>query len=222
MQIIKLDESAKLALTAYGLSEWQIKLINRPTPNKWIKTRVGRGNKSFEYIPVHITIKVLNMIFGHGWNFTIQKEEIYWEHKQVLVKGNLTVNLTNGKSIAKEQYASKEIQYYSDKPDKYGKKHPRAGEVISIGDDLKGAASLCLTKCASVLGLFSDVYSSEFYSQWEIPDGEEIEENKSNKLFEDTKSLIGKLPKDKRENAIKRAIDSKQFTDEQNEELKIL
>jgi hypothetical protein len=47
-------------------------------------------------------------------------------------------------------------------------------------------------------------------------------EDKESKLFEDTKSLIGKLPKDKRENAIKRAIDSKQFTDEQNEELKNL
>ena len=218
---VKLDDFRAKSLLSFGFNKFQIETIYSQTPDKFVKNRKGRGGKNFDYIPVYITIKYLNLVFGLGWDFEITKEEIMWEQKQVLVKGKLTAHLPSGNKIIKEQYASKEIQYYSDKPDNYGKIHPRANEVISIGDDLKGAASLCLTKCASYLGLFSDIYSNEYYAKYEMPDGiEEGVEIDKEKLFNDALNLI-KLVSDgtQKEKAINRAVESNQFTKEQNEEL---
>lgn len=191
-KVVKLSEESLNLMTANGLKEEQVALINSPTPSQWIKKRKGRGGKEFDYIPVGITIKVLNSVFGFNWSFEITKEEIISVAKQVLVKGKLKVRLQDGQEIIKEQFASKEIQMYS-------KDNPRAGEYISIGDDFKGAASLCLTKCASMFGLFSDIYSSEFYAKWEMPDGEDVitaEELKvdNSKAFDDIIKKIQDKP----------------------------
>lgn len=221
-KVVTLSEDSSQALLAFGLTLSQVQMINAPTPTQWIKKRKGRGGKEFDYIPVGITVKCLNTIFGFGWSFEIVKEEIITAAKQVLVKGRLTVYIGD-KTIFKDNFASKEVQYYSDKPDTQGKVNPRAGEMISIGDDMKGAASLCLTKCASMFGLFSDVYSSEFYARWEMPDGEDKIEQEDilfKTIIQTIEQVRVKDVVKSQELARKEINENKSLTEEQKEELK--
>ena len=217
VKTVALSNDSYKGLMSFGLEKWQVEMINSPTPAQWIKKRKGRGGKEFDYIPVGVVIKCLNTVFGFGWSFEIVENQILQQVKQVLVKGRLTVHIKD-KIITKEQFASKEIAVYgAGTPEK---PNPRAGEYISIGDDMKGAASLCLTKCASMLGLFSDIYSSEFYAKWEMPDGEDAVETNVI-LFETIIKMIEtiKEPERKSEIAWREITENKILTDEQKKKL---
>lgn len=219
---ITLAKDTLALLKSGGLKETQIKLINQPTPEQWVKKRKGRGGKEFDYVPVGVTIKCLNTVFGFNWSFEVVHQEILDGSKQVLVKGRLTIPA--GKTqIVKETFASKEIAVYSSQPDAKGNKHPRAGEYISIGDDLKGATSLCLTKCASMLGFFSDIYSSEFYAKYEMPDGEDVKTTEDT-IFTTTLKTIEMLKRqgktEKLVEIVKKELkENTNLTDEQKKKL---
>ena len=133
----------KVLLPQY-LNEAQLDFIKQKTPDKFIKSRIGAGGKSFDYVEVGYVIRVLNGVFGYDWDFEIEKEDI--GQKQIWVRGKLTVK-TGDRIIIKSQYGGSSI-----KVAKFG------GEVIDISNDLKSAASDALKKCASMIGIASDVY----------------------------------------------------------------
>jgi hypothetical protein len=89
-------------------------------------------------------VNLLNQAFGYDWDFRIIDQGV--GKKQVWVRGELTVRLKDH-TIIKGQYGGSEIKY-----------NRATGEPISIADDLKAAASDCLKKCGSMLGVAGDVY----------------------------------------------------------------
>jgi hypothetical protein len=126
------------------LSEAQLEFLTQKTPQQYIKSRPGPGNKPVSYVEVGYVINVLNQAFGYNWDFKISDQQI--GNKQVWVKGELSVRL-KGQMITKSQFGGADI-----------KKNKNSEEAISIADDLKTAASDCLKKCASLMGIASDVY----------------------------------------------------------------
>ena len=90
-------------------------------------------------------------MFGWDWDFEIIEQMIL--HGEAIVKGKLTCR-TNGKTIIKTQFGNKDIIYKKDMVN--GERVP-----LSIGNDLKAAATDALKKCAAEIGIAADIYNAE-------------------------------------------------------------
>jgi recombination DNA repair RAD52 pathway protein len=125
------------------LNPAQRAFITQKTPPQFIKERPGPGGVMLSYVEIGYVVNILNQVFGWDWDFRIIEQQI--GQRQVWVRGELTVRLKDH-SVTKSQYGGSDIKFN------------RNSEAISIADDLKAAASDCLKKCASLLGVASDVY----------------------------------------------------------------
>jgi recombination DNA repair RAD52 pathway protein len=158
-------------------------VLNKKTPAKFIKKRVGRGGKYFDYVEIGFVIEQLNKAFNNMWDFEIIDKQIGKD--KIWVLGKLTVKFITPfgiQTISKSQFGGSDVKKSN-------------GVVIDIGDDLKAAASDALKKCASLLGIAKDVYFKEDYSD----DKEKIEE--FDKLAKETQPAT-----DKQKHAIKELI----------------
>jgi hypothetical protein len=135
-----------------GLNKAQESFLTQRTPKKFIKQRRGPGGTMINYVEVGYVINLLNQAFGWDWDFRIQEQQI--GKVQVWVRGELTVRL-KGHEIVKGQYGGADI-----------KMNKTTGQPVSIADDLKAAASDCLKKCASLLGVAGDLYWPDL-DNWE-------------------------------------------------------
>lgn len=121
----------------------QMQYIQQKTPSQFIKQRPGPSGRELSYVEVGYVVNVLNRAFGWNWDFRVIEQQI--GKKQVWVRGELTVRV-DGNPIVKSQYGGSDIRL------------GRSGESVNIADDLKTAASDCLKKCASLLGIAGDIY----------------------------------------------------------------
>ena len=142
------------------LTDKQLNMILGKTPEKYIKKRPGKGGKEWDYVDVAYITKCLNLMFGWDWDFEIMDEKIL--DKQVIVKGKLTCR-SSAKSITKMQYGRKDIAFLKN-----------STEPLDLGNDLKSAASDSLKKCASLIGIASDIYGGEDFKEVKVID--ELEE----------------------------------------------
>lgn len=126
------------------LSKAQFALLNQKTPEKLIKERPGPGGIALKYVEIGYVVNILNQVFGCDWDFRIMDQQI--GKRQVWVRGELIVRL-NGHDVVKAQFGGADIKF-----------NRMNGEPVSIADDLKAAASDCLKKCASLLGVAGDIY----------------------------------------------------------------
>ena len=129
------------------LNTQQLNFLLSPTPKAHIYDRPAKGGGTWKYVTGTYVKKVLNLMFGWDWSFEIIDHDVSIEYRQVVVKGKLTVH-SNGRDIVKMQFGRQDIKFRkgSDQP-------------LDIGNDLKGATTDCLKKCASELGIASDVYA---------------------------------------------------------------
>lgn len=147
------------ALVKAGFSEAQKALITKTTPKKYLKTRQGRGGLTLTYVETGYVIDQLNQLFNYLWDFEVLEHGI--NENQIWVKGKLTAKIAPDLIVSKTQYGGTQIKKFQD------------GKVIDIADDLKAAASDALKKCASLLGIASDVY-------WQGNGEEEVEATTAN------------------------------------------
>lgn len=136
-----------------SINSKQLLHILQKTPSKYIYKRKGRGFKEFIYVKGHYIKKVLNYVFGWLWDFQVIDKGR--EGNQVWVLGRLTIkNKKMFPIIIKEQFGRAEIKFLKDKAH-------TPENMVDYGNDLKAAATDSLKKCASELGIASDVYNSE-------------------------------------------------------------
>ena len=134
------------------LTEKQLEILLAPTPKKYRQMKPGRGNSGdLEYVSIGYILNVLNLLFGWDWDFQILDQQYDLEIRQCFVRGRLTVR-TAGKTIIKEQFGSREVLF------------TKAGKPVDLGNSLKGAASDCIKKCASELGVARDVYHKDEFT----------------------------------------------------------
>ena len=120
-------------------------LLEKPFDTKQIKQREGHFGKMLDYIEGHAVVKRLNDAFDANWSFAILKHEVLQETDEVVVLGELSAN-----GIVKTQFGSSRIT-----------RARETGEMISLADDLKAAATDSLKKAATLLGVGLHLYSND-------------------------------------------------------------
>lgn len=177
MSDIKLISEAELALiTSPAFNAAQMQFLHKVTPSKYIRERPAKGGGNWKYLSGGYVKKTLNLMFGFDWDFEILEQLIL--HGECIVKGKLTVR-TNGHTIVKTQFGNKDIAY----------KKQQQGETeriaLSIGNDLKSAATDALKKCASELGIGADVYNKQEFESFIV-----VTEDEADKTLEELKALF--------------------------------
>jgi recombination DNA repair RAD52 pathway protein len=176
-QLIKPEQ---LSLTDSALNAKQLELILKRTPEKYVRNRPAKGGGQWKYVSGGYVKKCLNLLFGFDWSFEILEQMIM--HKEAIVKGKLTIN-SNGKTIVKMQFGNKDIMY------RKGTEEP-----LSIGNDLKSAATDALKKCAAEIGIAADIYNAEEFREVQVDTETELEKIK--RLFTEKYSLISEIQSD--------------------------
>ena len=120
-------------------------LLEKPFDPNQIKQREGGFGKMLEYVPGHSVIQRLNDAFEAKWSFEIVRFDMLEDKDEVIVLGKLTAN-----GIVKSQFGSSRIT-----------KARETGEVISLADDLKAAATDAIKKCATLMGVGLHLYNND-------------------------------------------------------------
>lgn len=144
-----------------SLNANQLAQILKRTPKAYVKKRPAKGGGTWDYVSGGYVKKVLNLMFGWDWDFEVLEDKIM--HDEAIVKGRLTCR-SNGRTIIKTQYGNKDIMYKRG-TDAQGNRVP-----LSIGNDLKSAATDCLKKCAAEIGIAADIYNKEDFKEIQIKD----------------------------------------------------
>lgn len=135
----------KLALTPTWIKATQLNQLMGKTPAQYIYTRPGKGGMKFNYVTGNFIIKALNFVFGWNWDFEVVAHGK--EGEQVWVQGKLTVKSPKGETITKTQFGRADVKKSN-------------GKNLDFGNDLKAATTDAMKKCASMLGIASDVYAT--------------------------------------------------------------
>ena len=148
-----------------ALNSNQLGRLLKETPKKYVKQRPAKGGGTWDYVTGGYVRKCLNLMFGWDWSFEIVEQMVL--HGEAIVKGKLTCN-SNGKTIVKMQFGNKDIIY----------RKLQQGETerqpLSIGNDLKAAATDCLKKCAAEIGIAADIYNKEDFQSINVVPNEDI------------------------------------------------
>lgn len=147
-----LVNGGKYMIPRTWMSERQVLRLVQKTPRQYVYSRPAKGGGRWSYVTGSYIEKVLNYTFGWAWDFEITKEEE--KHGQVIVLGRLTVKDDKGHSIVKMQAGRADIKFKRDS------KVP-----LDYGNDVKAAATDALKKCASLLGIASDIYGNTEYKE---------------------------------------------------------
>ena len=115
-------------------------LLEKPFSPDQIKQRKGLDGDVLDYIEGAAVIQRLNDVFNAEWTFEILDHHIY--EREVVVLGKLT---TQG--IAKCQFGKSKIT-----------RTKETKAEVSIGDDLKAAATDSIKKCATLFGVGLHLY----------------------------------------------------------------
>lgn len=149
------------------LNTKQLNALNARTPTVYLRKRPAKGGGKWDYVTASYVKRQLNRIFGaENWNFEVKSSlaesfEIATRTQSCTVLGRLTIDV-GGKLIVKEQFGRADVKF------KQGTTKP-----LDFGNDMKSAGSDALKKCASDLGIASDVYNKLEYIEIEIEDAED-------------------------------------------------
>jgi len=145
-------DGGKYMIPKTWISERQIIKLVGKTPANCIYTRPGKGGQVFSYVTGNYVEKILNFTFGWNWDFEVIQHGK--EGGQVWVQGKLTVKDDAGHSITKSQFGRADIKLLKN-----------GSGMVDFGNDLKSATTDALKKCASLLGIASDIYGKNEFKQ---------------------------------------------------------
>lgn len=177
-----------------ALNSDQLKMILKKTPKQYLKKRPAKGGGQWDYVTGGYVKKCLNLLFGWQWSFEIIESQVQFD--EVIVLGRLTCKTPVGE-IIKMQYGNKDIAY---------KKNTK--DPLSIGNDMKAAATDALKKCASEIGIAADIYNKEDFREVNVTSNDEAYDILYD-LFKDKEAELKADYTDQYEN-IKRVIDNRE------------
>src|SRR3990167_8259036 len=143
----------------------QISILTGRTPKHAIKSRPGRGGKTFRYVPHGYGTDMLNKAFGFGWSYRLlpgfngniyqlrNTQEKRWRDvtvRNLAIYGELSVSIRNPKTL--------EVIDIIVRP---GPGSQNWEETVEFVDALKGAKSDGLKVAAHELGIALDLYYND-------------------------------------------------------------
>lgn len=154
-----------------ALTTKQLQNFYKATPSDKILERPAKGGGVWKYVSGSYVKQTLNSMFGAEWTFNIETTvgeafEVAKITGQCVVKGILTVPI-GGKLISKTQFGRCDVKFKTEYDNIKKVKVPAINEYtgqkepLDFGNDMKGAGTDALKKCANELGLFMDVYSKD-------------------------------------------------------------
>lgn len=123
----------------------QLDLLKAPFSLEEILERQGSHGRVLKYIQTHSVITRLNEALEGDWSFHIVDHFVREDISEVIVIGKLVVG-----EIVKMNVGSSSLT-----------RNRQTGEIVSLGDSLKGAASDALKRCSTLLSLGHQLYRSE-------------------------------------------------------------
>ena len=117
-------------------------LLEKPFTPAQIRQRKGR-NGMLDYVEGHTVIQRLNEALEGEWSFEIMHHEV--REEEVLVVGKLSAG-----PVVKMAFGGSQVT-----------RERESGGVVSLGDDLKAAATDALKKCATFLGVGLHLYADK-------------------------------------------------------------
>ena len=208
MDLALIDKTELSLVKENSLNEHQLAQILKRTPNQYIKKRPAKGGGTWEYVTGGYVRKVLNLMFGWDWDFEILEHTIIGG--EAVVKGRLTCR-TNGKQIVKTQFGNKDIIYKKQTQEEITKGLDKI--PLSIGNDLKAAATDALKKCAAEIGIAADIYNKEDFNEVIVDVDNSLETTlkelyavKSEHLPEDEKINFERIINQKESKSYRKAI----------------
>lgn len=219
IQKLELDLS-QVTRTKSILNQNQIQKLWNSTKPKYKYVRPAKGGGNWTYVKVSYVRKVLDSVFGFDWDFEIETslEEAFNIAKMsggIVLKGKLTMRVIDDsgriREIVKQQFGRSDVKWQMEnqydeqgrqvkingKPKKTKKIDEYTGSPIplDIGNDFKAAASDCLKKCASLIGVAADVYEAEEFMEIIITDSDEDKSKGTKKLAKEQKKLLNQESK---------------------------
>jgi len=208
MDLALIDKTELSLVKENSLNEHQLAQILKRTPNQYIKKRPAKGGGTWDYVTGGYVRKVLNLMFGWDWDFEILEHTIIGG--EAVVKGRLTCR-TNGKQIVKTQFGNKDIIYKKQTQEEITKGLDKI--PLSIGNDLKAAATDALKKCAAEIGIAADIYNKEDFNEVIVDVDNSLETTlkelysvKSEHLPEDEKINFERIINQKESKSYRKAI----------------
>ena len=208
MDLALIDKTELSLVKDNSLNEHQLAQILKRTPNQYIKKRPAKGGGTWDYVTGGYVRKVLNLMFGWDWDFEILDHTIIGG--EAVVKGRLTCR-TNGKQIVKTQFGNKDIVYKKQTQEEITKGLDKI--PLSIGNDLKAAATDALKKCAAEIGIAADIYNKEDFNEVIVDVDNSLETTlkelyavKSEHLPEDEKINFERIINQKESKSYRKAI----------------
>jgi hypothetical protein len=119
-------------------------LLEKPFAPAQIRQRKGR-NGVLDYVEGHSVIQRLNEALDGAWSFEVIHHEV--REDEVLVLGKLSLG---AEGVTKMSFGASQVT-----------REKTTGKPLSLGDDLKAAATDCLKKCATFLGVGLHLYAEK-------------------------------------------------------------
>lgn len=158
MELVRITKDDLVKSNSEVMNLEQLQLLIGATPKQFVKKRPAKGGGTWDYVSTGYVQKILNITFGWNWDFQVIDWKYIPDVSQVIVHAKLTVRCGQN-VIIKEQFGRKDVKMMKDK-----------SAVLDLGNDIKGATSDALKKCASLLGIASDIYNNSEFRAVEIID----------------------------------------------------
>jgi len=140
------------------LNNDQLNFLLQRTPQAHVYERPAKGGGKWKFVTGTYVKKVLNSIFGWDWDFEVVTFDINHQAKQCIVHGKLTCRV-NDRAILKTQFGRADIKY-----------RKNTEQPLDLGNDLKAACTDALKKCASEIGVASDIFGGEEFKAIKVVD----------------------------------------------------
>lgn len=193
----------QLTRTASIFNQDQQQLLHRRTPKRFTYEREGAQGQVFTYVRGGHVRNQLNSLFGYNWNFEVETtvEEAFKVAQLTrccVVKGVLTGKVPVAKEVvSSDGTTTKEVVFEEIKKVQFGRsmvkfKKAAPSQPVDFGNDLKGAATDALKKCASSLGIASDIYDKDEFIELDVIGASENTDRQKNieRMTEEAKKSI--------------------------------
>ena len=135
--------------------------IRGKTPITEVKERPARGGATVKYVQTYYMTRQIALLTGFRWSTTYLEDRARpnWEKPiEVGVRIEVTIWDSNSNKYTQHAWGQKDVARY-----KYDdqKGNYKAGDIISIFDDLKAAESDAIKKALSYFGIANDIYGGK-------------------------------------------------------------